>query len=143
MIAIGHYIFKRLLCVNLGKTKVIICGKGLDTIKPSGKYPCSVCRKGAGRNSIFCKSWDAWVHKKCSGIKKKVGLLRYQISSVTDVQAQHTLSMVGLLNMFDLEIKNQMQQNPLFTLEMKFPQMGVVRLAPLQESTLPGESFVS
>ena len=33
------------LRVNMGKTKVMICGKGLNTIKPSGKYPCSVCRK--------------------------------------------------------------------------------------------------
>ena len=57
------------LRVNMGKTKVMICGKGLDTIKSSGKYPCSVCRKGVGRNSIFCKSCDAWVHKKCTGIK--------------------------------------------------------------------------
>ena len=39
------------LRVNMGKTKVMICRKGLDTIKPSGKYPCSVCRKGVGRNS--------------------------------------------------------------------------------------------
>ena len=49
----------------MGKTKVMICGKGLDTIKPSGKYPCSVCRMGVRRNSIFCTSCDAWVHKKC------------------------------------------------------------------------------
>ena len=29
----------------MGKTKVMICGKGLDTIKPSGKYPCSEYKK--------------------------------------------------------------------------------------------------
>ena len=58
------------LRVNMGKIKVMICGKGFDTIKPPGKYPCSVCRKGAGRNSILCTSCDAWVHKKCNnGIK--------------------------------------------------------------------------
>ena len=51
----------------MGKAKAMICGKGLDTIKPSGKYPCSLCRKG--RYSIFCTSCDPWVHKKCSGIK--------------------------------------------------------------------------
>ena len=53
----------------MGKTKVMICGKGLDTIKPSGKYPCSDCRKGVRRNSIFCTHCDTWVHKKCSGIE--------------------------------------------------------------------------
>ena len=36
------------------KTEVMICGEGLDTVKPSGKYPCSVCIKGVERNSIFC-----------------------------------------------------------------------------------------
>ena len=50
----------------------MICGKGLDTIKPSGKYPCSVCRKGVGRNSIFRTKCDVWVHKKCSGIKSRL-----------------------------------------------------------------------
>ena len=69
--------------VNMEKTKVMICGKGLDTIKPSGKYPCSVCRKGVGRNSIFCTSCDAWVNKKCSGIKE--GLLTYQVLIVTEI----------------------------------------------------------
>ena len=52
--------------------KKTVCGKGLDTIKRSGKYPCSVCRKRVGRNLIFCTSCDAWVHKKCSGIKGKL-----------------------------------------------------------------------
>ena len=60
------------LHVNMGKTKVIICGKGLHTIEPSGKYQCSICRKGVGRNSIFCTSCDIWVHKKCSGIKVRL-----------------------------------------------------------------------
>ena len=46
------------LCINMGKTKVMICGKDLDTIKPSGKYPCSVCRKRVRKNSVFCTSCD-------------------------------------------------------------------------------------
>ena len=60
------------LHISMGKTKVMICGKSLDTIKPSGTYPCSVCRRGVGRNSIFCTSCDAWVHKKCSAIKGRL-----------------------------------------------------------------------
>ena len=46
------------LCINMGKTKVMICGKDLDTIKRSGKYPCSVCRKRVRKNSVFCTSCD-------------------------------------------------------------------------------------
>ena len=34
-----------------------------------GKYPCCVCGKGVGSNSIMCKECEKWVHKKCSGIK--------------------------------------------------------------------------
>ena len=56
----------------MGKIKVMVCGKGLDTIKPSGKYPCSVRRKGVKRNSILCISCGAWIHKKYSGIKGRL-----------------------------------------------------------------------
>ena len=37
----------------MGEKKVTISWKDLDTIKLSGKYSCSVCRKGVGRNAIF------------------------------------------------------------------------------------------
>ena len=40
------------LCVNMRKTKVMICGKGLDTVKPSGKYPCGVCKKVVEKNKF-------------------------------------------------------------------------------------------
>ena len=60
------------LCVNMGKTKVMICGNGLDTIKSSGKYVCSIRRKQVGRNSIFWTSCNAWVYKKCSEIKGRL-----------------------------------------------------------------------
>ena len=61
----------KVLRVNMGKTKVMICGNVLDTIKLSGNYPCNVCRRGVGINSIFCTSCNAWVYKKCNGIKDK------------------------------------------------------------------------
>ena len=35
---------KKWLRVNAGKTKVLICGTGLDRLQSSGKYPCAVCR---------------------------------------------------------------------------------------------------
>ena len=37
-------------------------------MKVSGEYPCSVCRKGVGSNSIYCAGCSHWVHKKCSGV---------------------------------------------------------------------------
>ena len=41
------------LKVNIGKTKVMISGRHLHTFQTSGKYPCVVCRKGVGKNSIL------------------------------------------------------------------------------------------
>ena len=54
------------LRVNTGKTKIIICGTGLDFLQ----IPCAVCRTGVGSNSISCNGYKHWVHKKCSGIKR-------------------------------------------------------------------------
>ena len=56
------------LRVNMRKTKILISGAGLDVLKDSGKFPCAVCRSGVGRNSIFCRLCELWVHKNCSGI---------------------------------------------------------------------------
>ena len=54
------------LRVNAGKTKIMICGTGLDLLQSSGEFPCAVCRTGVGSNSIFCNGCK---HKKCSGLK--------------------------------------------------------------------------
>ena len=37
-------------------------------MQTSGKYPCAACKKGVGKNSIFCSGCSFWVHKKCSDI---------------------------------------------------------------------------
>ena len=52
----------------MGKTKIMVSGVNLQTLRNSGKYPCSVCRKGVGSNSIYCAGCSHWVHKKCSGV---------------------------------------------------------------------------
>jgi len=41
------------LKVNVGKTKVLKCNGGAGTVEKSGKWPCGVCNKGVGNNSIF------------------------------------------------------------------------------------------
>ena len=33
------------------------------------RWPCGVCNKVVGSNSLQCTSCQKWVHKKCSGIK--------------------------------------------------------------------------
>ena len=62
---------KKGLRVNAGKTKVMICGTGLDLLQSSGQYPFAVCRTGVGNNSIYCNGCKLWVHKKCSGLQRQ------------------------------------------------------------------------
>ena len=40
--------------MNMGKTKIIVCGMNLDLVKKSGKDPCGVSQTGVGSNAIFC-----------------------------------------------------------------------------------------
>ena len=56
------------LRVNVAKTKVLVSGRNLNTLKKSGKFICGVCFAGVGRNSIFCSTCSCWVHKKCSNV---------------------------------------------------------------------------
>ena len=45
------------------------------------RWPCGVCSKGVGSNSIQCSSCQKWVHKKYSGIKgsmSKVAIIHLQ-----------------------------------------------------------------
>ena len=55
---------KKGLRVNAGKTKIMVCGTGLDLLQSSGEFPCAVCRTGVGSNSI-CNGC-----KKCSGLQR-------------------------------------------------------------------------
>jgi len=57
------------LRVNVSKTKVMRCNVNTQQPQTSGKYPCGICRKGVGRNSLECTRCRKWIHKKCSGIK--------------------------------------------------------------------------
>jgi hypothetical protein len=60
------------LRVNMGKTKVMRCQVGAGQVVKAGKYPCGVCQKGVGSNSIMCASCCKWIHKRCSGISGKL-----------------------------------------------------------------------
>ena len=60
------------LRVNTAKTKILHCKHGISERQMTGKWPCGVCFKGVGRNSIFCNSCMHYIHKRCSGIKGKL-----------------------------------------------------------------------
>jgi len=55
--------------VNKNKTKVMISGEHQQPMQKAARWPCGICGRGVGSNSIQCTSCQKWVHKKCSGIK--------------------------------------------------------------------------
>jgi len=55
--------------VNMNKTKVMISGEWQKVTQKAVRWPCGVCGRGVGNNSIQCTNCQKWVHKKCSGIK--------------------------------------------------------------------------
>ena len=61
----------RRMRVNMNKTKVMISGERQKPVQKAARWPCGVCGRGVGSNSIplQCTSCHKCVHKKCSGIK--------------------------------------------------------------------------
>ena len=60
------------LRINTGNTKVMKCKVRQGQAENSGKFPCGICRKGVGRNSIWCTECKKWIHKRCSGIRSRL-----------------------------------------------------------------------
>ena len=55
--------------VNMNKAKVMISGERQKVRQKAVRWPCGVCSKGVGSNSLQCTGCQKWVYKKCSGIK--------------------------------------------------------------------------
>ena len=70
--ALNVCISKACTWVNMKKTKILISGIDLDLLEKSGKFPCGVCLKVVGVNSILCSTCNLWIHKKCSGITGRI-----------------------------------------------------------------------
>jgi len=58
--------------VNVNKTKVVISGEQQKVTQRDVRWPCGVCGRGIGNNSIQCTSCQKWVHSKCCGIKRSM-----------------------------------------------------------------------
>ena len=63
--------------VNIGKTKLLVSGKKSRVPMSSGQYPCAVCSRGVGANSILCVGCNKWCHKRCSGLNSFAGIAAY------------------------------------------------------------------
>jgi len=49
--------------MNTGKTMVMFSCGMKDRVEEKDKWPCGVCKKGVGSNSILCYSCKKWIHK--------------------------------------------------------------------------------
>ena len=56
------------MTVNMNKTKVMISGERQKPVQKTVRWPCGVCGRGVGSNSIQCTSYHKWVHKKCAAV---------------------------------------------------------------------------
>ena len=54
MVYFGLSMEEKGLRINAGKTKIMICGTGLDLLQSSGQFPCAVCRTSAKAVSTGC-----------------------------------------------------------------------------------------
>ena len=76
--------------VNIGKTKLLISGKRSREATSSGQYPCAVCNRGVGVNSIFCTSCSKWYHKRCTGLNSLAGITGYTCPVCSGTQQPRT-----------------------------------------------------
>ena len=66
------------LKVNMEKTKMMVTGRISTQKIKTGKCSCGCCGKGVGSNSILCTKFNNWCHKRCSGLKRVVGVPNFQ-----------------------------------------------------------------
>lgn len=64
---------RKALRVNIPETKILWTLHGtLSRKRVPGKWPCDICYKGVGSNSIHCSHCNKWIHKLCTGIPGKL-----------------------------------------------------------------------
>ena len=54
----------------------MVTGKQEENLQ-SGRYPCSVCGRGVGANSILCVTCNRWCHGRCSGLLRLSGVVGF------------------------------------------------------------------
>ena len=81
------------LKVNMGKTKIMNCKVSQGQSENSEKFPCGICKKGVGRNSICCTKFKKWIHKKCSEIRSRLeSVICFQCTNCSQGLVAKTLS---------------------------------------------------
>ena len=95
----------------------MISKPGAGPVQKTGKYPCSVCSKGVGSNSIQCTKCKQWVHARCSRVKGKLAEVKdFVCNSCSSPHAtfMDRISSKDLLTKFDLlPVRRIVQRNRL------------------------------
>ena len=65
------------LKINVAKTKLLISGKENVLAAPTGQYPCGICGRGVGANSILCTACNKWCHHRCTGLGSLSNVTNY------------------------------------------------------------------
>lgn len=96
------------LRVNLAKSKVMISDVNQGPTHTSVKYPCGVCFKGVGANSILCTMCNRWVHKRCSGVNGGLSLVaNFKCRTCTAPQVVYDESKNVEVDGVEYEVVNQ------------------------------------
>jgi len=66
----------------MNKTNVIISGEWQKVMQKAVRWPCGVCGRGVGNNSI--QFTQKWVHRKYTGMKGSIGWRGGLVVSVLD-----------------------------------------------------------
>ena len=64
----------------------------------NGKFPCGICGKGVGNNSIVCTSCNKWIHGRCTGIKGNLERVGHGFLCKRCCKARNNLQTVQVLN---------------------------------------------
>ena len=60
---------RRGLNLNLGKTKMMVTGEEMEDVVQVGRYPCAVCCRGVGANSVLWGTCGMWCHRRCTCLR--------------------------------------------------------------------------
>ena len=59
---------RRGLKVNLEKAKMMVTEGEVGDVVGVGRYPCGLCGRGVGANSVMCTACGKWCHERCLGL---------------------------------------------------------------------------
>ena len=122
------------LGVDMGKTRVLMSGPGLDVLQKSGKDPCGVCLKSVGANSIFFGGCSSWIPEKCNGIPGRLKFyVNFRCKRCTG-QARPTNGRP--MTQVTVDRKKLRWWHPSVTLGTAYPQVAVVNSLLSQDAVL-------